>query len=69
MSRKQTFGQRLAELRDAAGLSRTQLADKTGISRQHVRDLEDDRKAPSWEVVLQLCRALGLRPNDFDTAG
>lgn len=34
------FGKHLKTLRENAGLSVSELADKSGLSRQHVRDLE-----------------------------
>ena len=66
MSRKpRSFGHRLEQLREAAGLTRDQLADKAGTSRQYLWRIETDRQMPSWEIVCKLADALKLTPNDF----
>ena len=60
------FAGRLRELREAAGLSRKELADKAGLqSEGGIRDLEQGRRKPSWEMVIALCRALGVTCDAF----
>jgi transcriptional regulator with XRE-family HTH domain len=59
------FAGRLRELREQAGLSRKDLADRAGLSEGGVRDLEQDHRRPSWETVLTLCSALGVDANAF----
>ena len=55
-----TFGKKLKELRDAAGLSRAALAANAGVSPGFVRDLEQDHRTnPSWNIVRALVAALG----------
>lgn len=59
------FAGRLRELRESAGLSRQQLADKAGLKLGGIRDLEQGRRSPSWETVVSLCAALKVDCNAF----
>lgn len=55
------FAARLRELREEAGLSRKELAERAGMkSEGGIRDLEQGRRSPSWETVLALAAALGV---------
>src|SRR5262245_25379355 len=62
------FGGRLRELREAAGLTRQQLAEKAGLKAGGVRDIEQGRRSPQWETVLALCDALGCSCEEFRKA-
>ncbi|MBY0233230.1 MAG: helix-turn-helix domain-containing protein [Gemmataceae bacterium] len=56
----------MRELREAAGLSRKQLADRAGLrSEAGIRDLEQGRRSPTWETVVALCKALGVTADSF----
>jgi transcriptional regulator with XRE-family HTH domain len=60
------FAGRLRELREAAGLSRKELADKAGLqSEAGIRNLEQGVRRPTWETVLALARALGVSCEAF----
>ena len=55
------FAGRLRELREGAGLSRKDLADRAGMkSEAGVRDLEQGLNYPTWPTVLALAAALGV---------
>jgi transcriptional regulator with XRE-family HTH domain len=54
-----SFAQRLAEAREAAGLSQYALAKRSGVSKQALSLLELGQRQPSWETVQRLCLALG----------
>jgi transcriptional regulator with XRE-family HTH domain len=61
------FGDRLKELREAAGLTQTQLAERAGLTKATVSRLEQGlRKEPSWQTVLALSRALGVECTAFN---
>lgn len=60
-----TFPGRLRELREAAGLTQGQLAEKAGMTREGIAQLEVGRRSPAWESVVALCRALGVDCNAF----
>lgn len=60
------FAGRLRELREAAGLTRTQLADRARLrSEKGIRDIEQGLRMPYWDTVLALCDALGVTPDAF----
>ena len=62
------FGLRLKELRELAGLTQPQLAEKAGMSKGGVADLEQGRREPSWATVLTLAEALGVNCLAFQQA-
>jgi transcriptional regulator with XRE-family HTH domain len=64
----ENFAGRLKELRERAGLTQQQLADRAGMNKFGVAQLEQGRNKPSWESVLTLADALGVTPNDFTQA-
>jgi putative transcriptional regulator len=57
---KPLFALRLKELRQAAGLTQRQLADKAGMALGGLNKLEQAVNKPSWETVLALAQALGV---------
>lgn len=59
------FGDRLKELREAAGLSQAALAEAAGLNRFGVAKLEQGVREPGWSTVLALAAALTVTPNDF----
>jgi transcriptional regulator with XRE-family HTH domain len=59
------FGGRLRDLREAAGLTRQELAEKAGLKAGGVRDIEQGRRSPQWETVLALCGALNCSCEEF----
>jgi XRE family transcriptional regulator, aerobic/anaerobic benzoate catabolism transcriptional regulator len=54
------IGQRAREARDAAGLTRNELADQSGISLRYLAQLEAGEGNLSVLMVRRLCKALGL---------
>jgi transcriptional regulator with XRE-family HTH domain len=54
------YGQRLAELREAAGLTQQQLADKLGEPQSNITFWERSDKPPRGEVLPKLAHALGV---------
>jgi transcriptional regulator with XRE-family HTH domain len=59
------FAGRLKELREQAGLSQKELADRVGQTVRQVSRLETGAQKPSWETALALCRALGVSCEAF----
>lgn len=60
---KESFGHRLGELRRAAGLSRAQLAEATGIPARTLEAWEHGRREPYVTAIPRLVEALGVEPN------
>jgi putative transcriptional regulator len=56
--REAHLGNRLKDLRTAAGLTQLQLADLAGVSRKTVNTLENKVLTPSTVLALRLSRAL-----------
>ena len=58
---KHTYsGERLKELRIAAGLNQSELAKRLKVSRQSVSRWECDKSRPNAEITAALCTALGV---------
>jgi transcriptional regulator with XRE-family HTH domain len=60
-----TFGLKLRELRNAAGLTQQQLADKAGLALRTVSGLEQGRYEPMFLTAAALCKALGVPVDEF----
>jgi putative transcriptional regulator len=54
-----TFGEKLKELRDAAGLSQAGLAEAGGVPIGTIRDYEQGKRDPLLSTAQKLARALG----------
>ena len=54
------LGDELRAARLAANWSQETLAEEAGISRNYVSLLELNRKSPTVDVLLRVCRALGI---------
>lgn len=55
------LGEELRKARHNAGLTQEQLAFEADISRNYVSLLELDQKSPTVQVLLRLCKALGVK--------
>ncbi|MFO0809305.1 MAG: helix-turn-helix transcriptional regulator [Gemmataceae bacterium] len=55
-----TFGKRLKDLRESAGLSQQQLAAMAGIGQKSISHWELGSREPLWSNVLSLAKALGV---------
>src|SRR5436309_13666713 len=53
------FGTRLRSLRERAGMSQTQLAEKVGVSQGNVATWERNAAVPPADMVARLAAALG----------
>jgi transcriptional regulator with XRE-family HTH domain len=54
------FGGRLKELREQVGLTQPELAERSGLSKDGIAQLEQGRRRPAWDTVLALSAALGV---------
>lgn len=68
-TQKQTLSQAIAvtliRLRDHFKLSQSELAAKTGLSRQYISMLERQMRMPHVDTLFQLCRGLNVNERDF----
>jgi transcriptional regulator with XRE-family HTH domain len=58
-------GGRLVELRIAAGLTQSELAERCGVGRDAVAKWEADKREPGWTNILALAKALGVSCEAF----
>ncbi|MFQ9320749.1 MAG: helix-turn-helix domain-containing protein [Enterococcus durans] len=54
------IGDNIKEIRTIKGLTQQELADKIGISRSYLGDLEKNRRNPSSETIEKLSEMLGV---------
>lgn len=59
------FGPRLKQLREAAGLSQEQLAERIGFNKFSIAKLEQGVREPTWTTVCLLIRALNVSCEAF----
>jgi transcriptional regulator with XRE-family HTH domain len=55
------LGKELRKARLAAGLTQEELAFRADISRNYVSLLELGGKSPTVQVLLRICKALGVK--------
>ena len=65
--KRESFGERLQRLRNEAGLTQMQLAERAGVPLTSLRNWEHDRREPLASVLFKLARALGVDCRSFET--
>src|SRR5215468_9131887 len=59
------YGERLQQLREGAGLTQEQLAERSGVKLWTLRGYEQGRREPNWKAALSLAAALGVAAEAF----
>ena len=59
------LGQNVRRLREAKGWSQEDYADRAGIHRTYVSDIERGRRNPTIAVVEKLAAPLGVTPGQL----
>ena len=59
-AKKATLGARIRELREAAGLSQSALAEAAQVGQSHLSRIEKDEREPSLSIAARLAKALGV---------
>jgi transcriptional regulator with XRE-family HTH domain len=54
------LGRELKNIREAAGMSQERLAFEAGVHRTYISLLERDKKSPTFNVLLRICKALDI---------
>lgn len=62
------IGQQIADLRDKAGLTLRQLAEKSGVSYQNICKIENGKYNVSIDLLSKLCDAMGAEINIYSKA-
>lgn len=63
---RERIGQRIAALRNVAGLTQAQLADKAGMQRSHISRIEAGSLAVTLESIEAIAQALGMTVDLID---
>ena len=61
MNDRLRIGSRLRELREAQGLTTTQLAEMCGMSHSTISKVENGKWSVSIDILSKVCEALGAR--------
>lgn len=61
-----TTGEQIKAARIAAGLTQGELAEKAGLARQYVYQVESGREGARLETLWALAVALGINPHTLD---
>ena len=59
------LGEELRKSRLAAGLSQEELAAHADVSRQYVSLLELGQKSPTVDVLIRVCKAMGISAGEL----
>ena len=51
----------LKEKRKQKNLTLVQLAERTGISKTHIKDIENNLKEPSLSIMIRIAKALDVK--------
>lgn len=62
-----TAGQRIRAMREAEGVSQTELADRLAIRQAYVSDLERGARNASLELLWAIAQALEGDPHELDS--
>lgn len=68
MNHRERIGQRLAEFRQANGITQEQLAEKAGLDRANVSKIENGRYNVSIDILQRICDALSVELTLTDKA-
>lgn len=64
MKKELTTGEMIKIARVERGLSKWQLADKMGLSREYIKDVEFDKTEIDEVMLNEFCKALGIKRKD-----
>ena len=59
LQQRQRIGQRIAEIRKAQGITQQDLADRTGIQRNHISRIEQGRYSVGFDTLQLIAEAMG----------
>ena len=65
---RQRIGQRIAEIRKAQGITQQDLADRTGIQRNHISRIEQGRYSVGFDTLQLIAEGLSRKDAVKQTA-
>jgi transcriptional regulator with XRE-family HTH domain len=67
MDMRKLVGRNVRRLRQAAGMTQEQYAERSGFSQQYISDLERGRRNPTVVSLLELAAPLDASPAELIT--
>jgi len=58
-------GEELRKARLAADMTQEQLSSRAKVDRSYISQLERDLKSPTLDMLLRLCKALGVSASEI----
>ena len=55
----------IKEIRKEKNITLEELAIRSGVSKTHINDIENNRKEPTLSIAVSLAKALGVQLNDL----
>lgn len=65
---RERFGKTLRSLREEAGLTQEEVADRADIHWTYLSQVEGGKRNPGLENIIYLARAIGITPSELFTA-
>ncbi|MCT6888820.1 MAG: helix-turn-helix domain-containing protein [Lactobacillus sp.] len=62
-----TVGERIASLRRKNGISRSQLADKSGVAVSTISSIENSSRIPGLKIASKIAKVFNLHAEDLLT--
>ena len=62
---KKLIGVRIMQRSKTAGLTQDELAEKVGLSPNHISNIECGKNLPTTKFILQVCSILGETPDYY----
>lgn len=59
------LGERIAKRRKALNLTQDDVAEATGLSNNHISNIENNHSIPSIETLIKICEVLDITPDYF----
>lgn len=62
---KKLIGIRIMQRRKSRGLTQEDLAEKVGLSKNHISNIECGKYVPTTQLIMQICNILGETPDYY----
>lgn len=61
MTWRKDLGEQIRKTRQSVGMTQLELADKAGVKREHISNIELGKNSPAVKIVTDIARALGAK--------
>jgi transcriptional regulator with XRE-family HTH domain len=61
----EALGNAIRQIREREGLTQSQLGRKTGLHPSYISDIERGVRNPSWSIIVNVAKALGIKPSEL----